>query len=128
MEALLENKIENDSEILKDSKHDSFFVILINDWKKIHPTKSESKLQLELYDFFIENIKKQLLGKEELDNKYKLSLINLLEEYNEKKENLLEIEETKIKTPEILALKKKENSEAAWRLHKKFQSGREIKA
>ena len=38
------------------------------------------------------------------------------------------MEEDKNKTPEMLAQEAKEDSEAAYRLHKKFQSGLEIKA
>ena len=83
---------------------------------------------LNLLDKFISDIKERLFGEKQLERTYRLSLIDLLEEYNEKKEALIEMEETKLKTPEMLALEKKEHSEAAYRLHKKFQSSREIKA
>ena len=80
---------------------------------------------LNLLDKFISDIKERLFGEKELERKYRLSLIDLLEKYNDKKEALIKMEEDKNKTPEMLA---KEDSEAAYRLHKKFQSGLEIKA
>ena len=128
METLLESKIERDTEGGNASNKDSFIFFFLNDWRKIHPNKSDNKFELELYDSFIADIKKQLFGEKQLERTYRLSLIDLLEEYNEKKETLIEIEEAKFKTPEMLALEKKEHSEAAYRLHKKFQSSREIKA
>jgi hypothetical protein len=128
METLLKSKIERDLEKGNVSKNDSFIFLFLNDWRKIYPNKSDSKFELELYDSFITDIKKQLFGEKQLERTYRLSLIDLLEEYNEKKEALIEIEEAKLKTPEMLASEKKEHSEAAYRLHKKFQSSREIKA
>jgi DNA repair ATPase RecN len=128
METLLKSKIERDLEKENLSKNDSFIFFFLNDWRKIYPNKSDSKFELELYESFIADIKKQLFGEKQLERTYRLSLIDLLEEYNEKKEALIEIEEAKLKTPEMLASEKKEHSEAAYRLHKKFQSSREIKA
>ena len=128
MEALLETKIEKDLEILNNSKKEEFIFFFFEAWEKIYPYKNESKLQLELYELLIANIKKQLFNEKELERPDKLILIDLLEEYNEKKDTLLETEAAKFKTPEMLALEKKQNSEAAYRLYKKFQSGREIKA
>ena len=128
METLLESKIERDLEKGNVSKNDSFILFFLNDWRKIYPNKSDSKFELELYESFIADIKKQLFGEKQLERTYRLSLIDLLEEYNEKKEALIEMEETKLKTPEMLAQEAKEDSEAAYRLHKKFQSGLEIKA
>lgn len=128
METLI--KLEQTSIINLQDEHKTnlFFDHLFEDWKVIYTTDENTPFKLSLLDKFISDIKERLFGEKELERKYRLSLIDLLEKYNDKKEALIKMEEDKNKTPEILAQEAKEDSEAAYRLHKKFQSGLEIKA
>ena len=95
-----------------------------------YPKISARLLKLDLLEKFSFEVKEQIInGKEKgLSKPYRASLINLLARLSDKKWALIKMEEDKNKTPEMLAEEAKEDSEAAWRLHKKFQSGREIKA
>ena len=85
---------------------------------------------LNLLEKFSSDIKEQIISgrAKEFSQSYRASLINLLSRLNDKKEALIKMEEDKNKTPEMLAQEAKEDSEAAYRLHKKIQSGLEIKA
>jgi predicted Holliday junction resolvase-like endonuclease len=85
---------------------------------------------LNLLEKFSSDIKDQIISTraKEFSQSYRASLINLLARLNDKKEALIKMEEDKNKTPEMLAQEAIEDSEAAYRLHKKFQSGLEIKA
>ena len=111
-----------------ENKINLFFDHLFEDWKIIYTTEENISFKLNLLNKFIADIKERLFGEQELDRQYRLSLIDLLEKYNDKKEALIKMEEDKNKTPKMLAQEAKEDSEAAYRLHKKFQSGLEIKA
>ena len=85
---------------------------------------------LNLLEKVSSEIKEQIISSRAkgFSKPYRASLINLLSRLNDKKEALIKMEEDKNKTPEMLAQEAKEDSEAAYRLHKKFQSGLEIKA
>jgi hypothetical protein len=85
---------------------------------------------LNLLEKFSSEIKEQIISgrAKGFSKPYWASLINLLARLNDKKEALIKMEEDKNKTSEMLAQEAKEDSEAAYRLHKKFQSSREIKA
>jgi DNA repair ATPase RecN len=128
METLIKSDQTDIISLQDGHKTDLFFDHLFEDWKVIHTMEEDLSFKLNLLDKFISDIKERLLGEKELERKYRLSLIDLLEKYNDKKEALIKMEEDKNKTPEMLAQEAKEDSEAAYRLHKKFQSGLEIKA
>lgn len=107
-----------------------FFDHLFDDWKTIYATEENISFKLDLLEKFSSEIKEQILSgrAKGFSKPYRASLINLLARLNDKKEALIKMEEDRNKTPEVLAQEAKENSEAAYRLHKKFQSGLEIKA
>jgi hypothetical protein len=128
MQALPKSEKIEIKNLQDDNTNDLFFNHLFEDWKIIHPSEGSTSFELNLLDKFISDIKERLFGEKELERKYRLSLIDLLEKYNDKKEALIKREQNKQKTPEMLAQEARENSEAAYRLHKKFQSGLEIKA
>lgn len=128
MQTLVKSEQIETTNFQDDGKNDLFFNHLFEDWKIIHTSEESTSFELNLLDKFISDIKERLFGEKELERKYRLSLIDLLEKYNDKKEALIKKEEDRYKMPEILAQEAKENSEAAYRLHKKFQSGLEIKA
>ena len=128
----METLIKSDQTDVINNQHDNktnlFFDHLFEDWKVIYTTEENTSFKLDLLDKFISDIKERLFGEKELERKYRLSLIDLLEKYNDKKEALIKMQEDKDKTLEMLAEEAKEDSEVAYRLHKKFQSGLEIKA
>lgn len=107
-----------------------FFDHLFDDWKSIYATEENISFKLDLLEKFSSEIKEQIISgrAKGFSKPYRASLINLLARLNDKKEALIKMEEDKNKTPELLAQEAKEDSEAAYRLHKKFQSGLEIKA
>ena len=113
-----------------DNQTNVFFDHLFDDWKTIYATEENISFKLDLLEKFSFEVKEQIInGREKgLSKPYRASLINLLARLSDKKEALIKMEEDKNKTPEMLAQEAKEDSEAAYRLHKKFQSGLEIKA
>ncbi len=128
METLIKSNQVSTANLQDDNNTNLFFDHLFEDWKVIYTSGEDISFKLNLLDKFISDIKERLFGEKELERKYRLSLIDLLEKYKDKKEALIKMEEDKNKTPEMLAQEAKEDSEAAYRLHKKFQSGLEIKA
>jgi hypothetical protein len=116
--------------LTNNNQTNMFFDHLFDDWKTIYATEENISFKLDLLEKFSSEIKEQIIsGREKGFSKpYRASLINLLARLNDKKEALIKMEEDKNKTPEMLAQEAKEDSEAAYRLHKKFQSGLEIKA
>lgn len=128
MKTLIKSEQIETINLQDENKINLFFDHLFEDWKIIYTTEENISFKLNLLNKFIADIKERLFGEQELDRQYRLSLIDLLEKYNDKKEALIKMEEDKNKTPEMLAQEAKEDSEAAYRLHKKFQSGLEIKA
>ena len=128
MKTLIKSEQIETINLQDENKINLFFDHLFEDWKIIYTTEENISFKLSLLNKFIADIKERLFGEQELDRQYRLSLIDLLEKYNDKKEALIKMEEDKNKTPEMLAQEAKEDSEAAYRLHKKFQSGLEIKA
>lgn len=128
METLIKSNQVSTANLQDDNNTNLFFDHLFEDWKVIYTSGEDISFKLNLLDKFISDIKERLFGEKELERKYRLSLIDLLEKYKDKKEALIKMEEDKNKTPEMLAQEAKEDAEAAYRLHKKFQSGLEIKA
>ena len=122
METLVKPIKHNVTKLRKDknvSNNDIF-----DDWKAVN-TSEEEKMRLLVQHTAI--IKVRLLGNEVLSRMDKVALINLLGKFNDEKEKRWEAEywsKQNITPAQI----EQQNSEAAWRLHKKFQSGREIKA
>jgi hypothetical protein len=116
--------------IANNNQTNIFFDHLFDDWKTIYATEENISFKLDLLEKFSSEIKEQILSSRAKDfsRSYRASLINLLGKLNDKRDALIKLEEDKHKTPEMLAQEAKEDSEAAYRLHKKFQSGREIKA
>ncbi len=116
--------------LTNNNQTNMFFDHLFDDWKTIYATEENISFKLDLLEKFSSEIKEQIIsGRAKGFSKlYRASLINLLARLNDKKEALIKMEEDKNKTPEMLAQEAKEDSEAAYRLHKKFQSGLEIKA
>lgn len=128
METLIKFNQVSTANLQDDNNTNLFFDHLFEDWKVIYTSGEDISFKLNLLDKFISDIKERLFGEKELERKYRLSLIDLLEKYKDKKEALIKMEEDKNKTPEMLAQEAKEDAEASYRLHKKFQSGLEIKA
>ena len=116
--------------LTNNNQTNMFFDHLFDDWKTIYATEENISFKLDLLEKFSSEIKEQIISgrAKEFSKPYRASLINLLARLNDKKEALIKMEEDKNKTPEMLAQEAKEDSEAAYRLHKKFQSSREIKA
>lgn len=116
--------------VSNDNQTNMFFDHLFDDWKTIYSTEENISFKLDLLKKFSADIKEQIINSRTKDfsSSYRASLINLLGKLNDKRDALIKLEEDKHKTPEMLAQEAKEDSEAAWRLHKKFQSGLETKA
>lgn len=116
--------------LTNNNQTNMFFDHLFDDWKTIYATEENISFKLDLLEKFSSDIKEQIISgrAKGFSKSYRASLINLLARLNDKKETLIKIEEDKNKTPEMLEQEAKEDSEAAYRLHKKFQSGFEIKA
>ena len=122
--------IETTIGLKNNNQTNVFFDHLFDDWKTIYATEENISFKLDLLEKFSSDIKEQIISgrAKEFSQSYRASLINLLARLNDKKEALIKMKEDKNKTPEMLAQEAKEDSEAAYRLHKKFQSGLEIKA
>lgn len=116
--------------LTNNNQTNMFFDHLFDDWKTIYATEENISFKLDLLEKFSSDIKEQIISgrAKGFSKSYRASLINLLARLNDKKETLIKIEKDKNKTPEMLEQEAKEDSEAAYRLHKKFQSGFEIKA
>ena len=123
METLAKQPIKrNVTKLRKDkniSNNDMF-----DNWKALNTSEEEKIRLLEQHTAII---KAKLVGNEILSRTDKVALIKLLGKFNDEKEKRWEAEywSKQNVTPAQI---EQQNSEAAWRLHKKFQSGREIKA
>lgn len=113
METILERETEKNVFLRDDEKNNLSFDNIFTDWN----TDSISS-KISLLDKFISDIKEQLFGDKELSSSYELSLINLLEKFNQAKERLQDSGITEFSNH---ILEEKDGTDA-WRLHKKFQS------
>ncbi len=86
-----------------------------------HLSANDVQSKLALLENIIDFAQKQLLTEKNLTKSYRLSLIDFIEELNNERDSLNDSGIAEFKNTVDI----KETD--AWRLHKKFQSGQEIK-